>query len=258
MEHWNGKVALVTGASAGIGAGICKALTQHGMVVVGCARNVDKIRALGEDDAIKTSPGKLVAIKCDLTQESEILSMFDEIRRTLGRLDVCINNAGLGHDSLLLTGQTSDWKNMLDVNVMALCICTREAVKLMREKGNDDGQIIQIVGVSGHRLLSPEMMGLHFYCGTKFMVKALTEGLRREIKALNSHIRISSLSPGLVETEFVDQYLKNDSTRNASSLFKSIQALQPSDISDTILYILSTPQYVEVHDILVLPRDKSV
>ncbi|GFY74950.1 hypothetical protein TNIN_128841 [Trichonephila inaurata madagascariensis] len=118
MERWYGKVALVTGASAGIGAGICRTLVQHGMVVVGCARSVDKIRAICEEDAVKTSPGKLVAIKCDLTQESEIVSMFDEILRTFGRLDLCVNNAGLGHDSPLLTGNTSDWRNMLDVSAL--------------------------------------------------------------------------------------------------------------------------------------------
>lgn len=258
MERWKGKVALVTGASAGMGAGICRALVENGMMVVGCARNVDKIKAIAEEDAVTTSPGKLIAIKCDLTQECEILSMFDEIRRTFGRLDVCINNAGLGHDSPLLTGNTSDWKNMLDVNVMALSICTQEAVKLMREKRINDGHIIHMLGLSGHRLLSSELMGLHFYSGTKFMVKALTEGLRRELKALNSHIKISSLSPGITETEFIDRYLKNDSTRDASDFFKSIRALRTKDVADSILYILGTPPYVEVHDILVLPMDNNV
>ncbi|GFR28223.1 hypothetical protein TNCT_436171 [Trichonephila clavata] len=257
MERWYGKVALVTEASAGIGAGICRTLVQYGMVVVGCTRSMDKVGAISEEDAVKTSPGKLVAIKCDLTQESEIESMFDEILRTFGRLDLCVNNAGLGHDSPLLTGNTTDWRNMLDVNVMALCICTQEAVKLMRGKGIDDGQIIHILGLAGHRLLSSEMMGLHFYCGTKFMVKALTEGVRRELKSLNSRIRISSLSPGLAETEFIDRYLKNDGTHNAFN-FKSIQALRTEDVADSLLRILRTPPHVEVHDILVLPVNNNL
>ncbi|GBN36653.1 Dehydrogenase/reductase SDR family member 11 [Araneus ventricosus] len=144
MDRWNGRVALVTGASAGIGAGLCRALVQHGMTVVGCARSVDRIKAIAEEDALKDAPGKLVAIKCDLTKESEILSMFDEIRRTLGRLDVCINNAGIGYDAPLLTGSISGFRSTLDVNVMAVCICTQQAVKLMQEKGIDDGQIIHI------------------------------------------------------------------------------------------------------------------
>ncbi|GBN31638.1 Dehydrogenase/reductase SDR family member 11 [Araneus ventricosus] len=116
MDRWQGRVALVTGASAGIGAELCRTLVQQGMVVVGCARNVDKIKAIAEEINVKLSPGKLVPIKCDLTKESEILALFDEISKTFGRLDVCINNAGLAHDSPLLTGSTSDFRNMLDVS----------------------------------------------------------------------------------------------------------------------------------------------
>ncbi|GFT62975.1 hypothetical protein NPIL_210971, partial [Nephila pilipes] len=114
MERWNGRVALVTGASVGIGAQLCRVLVKHGMTVVGCARSVEKIKAIAKEDCMKSSPGKLVAIKCDLTNESEILSMFDEIRQTFGRLDVCINNAGLGLDAPLLSGSTAAWRNMLD------------------------------------------------------------------------------------------------------------------------------------------------
>ncbi|GFY45034.1 hypothetical protein TNIN_374001, partial [Trichonephila inaurata madagascariensis] len=110
--------------------------------------------------------------------------------------------------------------------------------------------------LSGHRLLSSDFMGLHFYCGTKFMVKALTEGLRRELKALNSRIRISSLSPGVTETEFIDRYLKNDTTHSAFD-FKSIQALRTEDVADGLLYILRTPPHVEVQDILVLPLNNT-
>ncbi|GBM32196.1 Dehydrogenase/reductase SDR family member 11 [Araneus ventricosus] len=258
MERWNGRIALVTGASVGIGAAICRALVQHGMVVVGCARNLDKIKAIAEEDAVKASPGRLVAIKCDVTQESEILSMFDQIRRTFGRLDICVNNAGLSHDAPLLTGNTEDWRNMLDVNVMALCICTQEAVKLMREIGIKDGQIIHISSIGGHRQSALGMPGLHFYSGTKFMVRALTEGLRRELKTLNSHIRIASLSPGMVETEFFGRYLKNDPTRNAADVFKSMKALEAKDIADSVLYILKTPPHVEVHDIILRPYDQAM
>ncbi|KAF8765105.1 Dehydrogenase/reductase SDR family member 11 like protein [Argiope bruennichi] len=139
---------------------------------------------------------------------------------------------------------------------MALCICTQEAVKLMREKGVDDGQIIHISSMGGHRLPA-NMPGAHFYCGTKFMVRALTEGLRRELKSLNSHIRIASISPGMVETEFFDHFLKNDPTRKASDIFSSMKALQSSDIADTVVYILGAPPHVEVHDIMLRPFDQT-
>ncbi|GFX61430.1 hypothetical protein TNCV_823361 [Trichonephila clavipes] len=144
MERWRGRIALVTGASTGIGAALCRELTRRGMQVVGCARNASKIKELAEEEKKRGSPGSIHAIKCDLTQEPEILSMFNEIRQTFGRLDVCINNAGLSHNTTLLSGRTADWKNMIDVNVLALCICTREAVKLMKEANVANGQIIHI------------------------------------------------------------------------------------------------------------------
>ncbi|XP_042905643.1 dehydrogenase/reductase SDR family member 11 isoform X2 [Parasteatoda tepidariorum] len=255
MERWNGRVALVTGASVGIGAAICRQLVKHGMVVVGCARNVKKINEISEEDGVKKSPGRLIPMKCDLSNESEILAMFQAIKQDVGRLDVCINNAGLSHNAPLLSGTTSDWKNMLDVNILALCICTREAVKLMNEKGIDDGHIIHISSMGGHRV-APGMSGNNFYCGTKFMVRAITEGLRREVKEMKSKIRVSSVSPGVVETEFFPRLQKSDPAQGCA-LYNSMECLQPDDIAGTVVYILGTPPYVEVHDVLVRPQQQA-
>lgn len=246
----------MTGASSGIGTGLCRALVQQGMTVIGCARRVDQIRAIAEEEDVGNASGKLVAIKCDLTQESEILSLFDEIRRNFGRVDVCINNAGLGLNAPLLTGSTGEWENMLDVNIVAVCICTQLAVKLMRERSIDDGQIINISSVLGHRMAHATPFGLHFLAGTKCMINALTEGLRREIKALNSHIRIASVSPGIIETEAFAVFMRNDPTHKPAEFFRTMQALQPKDIADSVLYILGAPQHVEVHDVLVRPYDQ--
>ncbi|XP_035222760.1 dehydrogenase/reductase SDR family member 11-like [Stegodyphus dumicola] len=206
MERWRGRVALVTGASAGIGAGICRELVKQGMVVVGCARNVEKIKAIAEEEEVRTAAGRLIAIKCDLTKESEILSMFQEIRQKFDRVDVCINNAGMSHDAPLLTGDTNQWRQILEVNVLALCICSRESIKLMKEKEIDDGQIIHISSIGGHRLPNFPLAGVHFYCGTKHMVRALTEGLRREVKTLNKNIRVGvSISSPPQNYNFVEE-----------------------------------------------------
>ncbi|KAF8765100.1 Dehydrogenase/reductase SDR family member 11 like protein [Argiope bruennichi] len=256
MERWSGRVAFVTGASSGIGAELCRTLVHHGMIVVGIARRVDRIQAIAEEERVKNAPGKLVAIKCDVTQESELLSVFEKIRKTFGRLDVLINNAGLSHNSPLLSGTTAEFKNMLDVNVLALCICTREAVKLMTEKRIDDGQIINISSMSGHRLSSTAQPGIHFYTGTKFMVRALTEGLRRELKALNSHIRIGSVSPGLVETEAIDIFRSKDPVEKAADAISAMKILQVQDIAESVLHILRSPQHVEVHDIMIRCYDQ--
>ncbi|GFR28224.1 hypothetical protein TNCT_436181 [Trichonephila clavata] len=254
MERWRGRIALVTGASAGIGAALCRELSRQGMQVVGCARNVSKIQELAEEEKERGSQGSIHAIKCDLTQEPEILSMFDEIRQTFGRLDVCINNAGLSHNTTLLSGRTADWKNMIDVNLLALCICTREAVKLMKEANVANGQIIHISSMSGHRI--PEQTSF-MYVGTKVMVRAITEGLRKEFKAEGSRIRVASISPGLVETEFEYRCFADD-LDTAKSIYESIKCMEPEDIVQAILYVLGAPQRVEVHDILLRPLEQKV
>ncbi|XP_064022395.1 dehydrogenase/reductase SDR family member 11 isoform X2 [Pogoniulus pusillus] len=147
MERWTGRVALVTGASVGIGAAVARALVQHGMKVVGCARSVDKIEKLAAECQSAGYPGTLIPYKCDLSNEEEILSMFSAIKTLHQGVDVCINNAGLARPEPLLSGKTEGWRTMIDVNVMAVSICTREAYQSMKERNIDDGHIININSV---------------------------------------------------------------------------------------------------------------
>ncbi|XP_074496646.1 dehydrogenase/reductase SDR family member 11-like isoform X2 [Sebastes fasciatus] len=114
MDRWRGRVALVTGASVGIGAVVAEELVRCGMTVVGCARDVQHIQKLAAECQIAGHSGVLVPFKCDLNNEEEILSMFAAIKAQHKGVDVCINNAGLAHPESLLNGQTSGWKNMLD------------------------------------------------------------------------------------------------------------------------------------------------
>uniref|UniRef100_A0A3B4F9W9 Dehydrogenase/reductase SDR family member 11-like n=2 Tax=Pundamilia nyererei TaxID=303518 RepID=A0A3B4F9W9_9CICH len=126
--------------------------------------------------------------------------MFAAIKEQHRGVDVCINNAGLAHPEPLLSGKTSGWKNMMDVNVFGLSICAREAYQSMKERHVDDGHIININSVCGHHVIPHA--DVHFYTATKFAVTALTEGLRQELRAENTHIRATSISPSLVKTEF--------------------------------------------------------
>ncbi|XP_052688400.1 dehydrogenase/reductase SDR family member 11-like isoform X2 [Crassostrea angulata] len=250
MERWVGRVALVTGASVGIGAAITRALVKHGMKVVGCARNVQQIESIR--DELKAEKGQLIPIKCDLTKEEEILAMFKQIQKDLGGVDVCINNAGLAHCAPLLSGSTADWKNMLDVNVLGLCICTREAFQQMQKNKVDDGHIILINSMSGHRV-KPYAAG-HFYAATKFAVSGILEGIRNELQELNSHIRVTSVSPGVVATEFQQRMHKSPEIgKKICSHFKYLEA---EDLADAVIYALSAPAHVQVHDILMRPTEQ--
>ncbi|KAG8171849.1 hypothetical protein JTE90_025944 [Oedothorax gibbosus] len=192
------------------------------------------------------------SFRCDLSREEDILNLFSEIRSRFGRIDVCINNAGLSHNVTLLSTEenaTQLWRNMIDVNIMALCICTREAVKLMRENNINDGQIIQIGSMSGHRMPNG---GLHMYVATKCMLKSLAEGLRRELREEKSGIRVACLSPGLTETEFAPRCF-SDVPGKASSMYESLKCLQPEDIAEGVLYVLRSPPHVDIHDVLLRP-----
>ncbi|XP_021104333.1 dehydrogenase/reductase SDR family member 11 isoform X3 [Heterocephalus glaber] len=148
MERWRDRLALVTGASGGIGAAVARALVQQGLKVVGCARTVGNIEELAAECKSAGYPGTLIPYRCDLSNEEDILSMFSAVRSQHSGVDICINNAGLARPDSLLSGSTSGWKDMFNVNVLALSICTREAYQSMKERSVDDGHIININSAS--------------------------------------------------------------------------------------------------------------
>ncbi|XP_037085363.1 dehydrogenase/reductase SDR family member 11-like [Pollicipes pollicipes] len=179
MERWRGRVALVTGASAGIGAAICRGFVHHGMTVVGCARNHKRIEELAAE--LKDCRGSLTAIHCDLTKSEEIEAMFRAIVKQFGGVDACINNAGLNFPGGLLDGAIDKWRTILDVNVLALAHCAQLAIKSMKDRDATEGQVINICSMAGH--VVPPLASIHFYTATEFAVTALTESLRQELAA---------------------------------------------------------------------------
>ncbi|XP_067307168.1 dehydrogenase/reductase SDR family member 11-like [Pseudorasbora parva] len=246
MDRWKGRVALVTGASVGIGAAIAKSLVQNGMKVVGCARNVKQIETLAAECVSSGFSGTLFPYKCDLSVEDEVLSMFSWIKVQHQGIDVCINNAGLALPEPLLSGKTSGWRTMMDVNVIGLSVCTREAYQSMKERNIDDGHFININSICGHRVINnPDA---HFYTATKYAVTALTEGLRQELREAKSHIRITDISPGLVETEFAYRFF-SQSPEKAAASYKDGKCLQAADITKAVVYVLSAPPHVQIGNI---------
>ncbi|XP_029028329.1 dehydrogenase/reductase SDR family member 11-like [Betta splendens] len=253
MERWKGRVALVTGASVGIGAAVAKELVRCGMKVVGCARDLDKLQKLAAECQSAGYSGIFVPFKCDLSNVDEILSMFAAIKEQHNGVDVCINNAGLAHPEPLLSGKTSGWKNMLDVNVLALSICTREAYQSMKERNVDDGHIINLNSMCGHRIVP--ISNIHFYTATKYAVTALTEGLRQELREARTHIRATSISPGVVETEFSYRFNPTDPEK-AAATYTSLKPLQAIDVAHAVTYVLSAPPHVQIGDIQMRPVEQ--
>lgn len=246
MERWINKVALVTGASVGIGAAVSAALIKHGMTVVGCGRNLEKLEELGE--TLKDQKGAFHAVQCDVSREDQVVAMFNKIKEDHGGVDVCVNNAGLAFDAPLLTGETEQWRAMLEINVLGVSMCTREAVQSMKERKVDDGHIFNLCSMSGHRVISSK--NTHFYAATKHAVNALTQGTRNELVGMKSHIRITQISPGVVETEFFE---RKSGKKTADKLFKSFKCLEAENVADSVIYAMSAPPHVQVHDILLRP-----
>lgn len=246
MEQWKGKVAVVTGVSAGIGLAIVEALVGHGMKVVGCARNKERVDALATK-VNKKGPGEMFPFRCDVTDEAEVQSMFKFIKDTFGALHVCVNNAGLAYDAPITSGKTKEWQQMVNVNIIGLCICTREAVQLMQASGVNDGHIINMNSVSGHRQADKPL-----YTCTKHAVTQLCEGTRRELRGMDSDIRTTSISPGFVETEFAYR-LYSDDPEKAKRLYSTYPCLQADDIAQAVVYALSAPKHVDINEIIIRP-----
>lgn len=238
---------MVTGASSGIGAAVAIALAKAGYNLAICARRQTKLNEISSQ--LAQLGADVLAQKVDLRDESQILDFFAAVSSRWHRLDVLINNAGLGHKEPLMTGKTAAWREMLEVNVLALCICTREALQLMTPA--NAGHIVHISSMSGHRV--PAITGI--YSATKFAVRSLTETLRRELRDTQSSVRISSVSPGIVETEFAEKY--HQSAQQAQATYSQFSVLQADDIANAVMYALSQPPHVEVNDILVRPTQQA-
>ena len=246
MDRWKGKVALVTGASSGIGRATASLLASEGLRVVLAARDAGRLDTLKSE--IQGQGGQALAIPVDLSQESGISQLFAEIRQSWGGVDVLINNAGLGFAGTLNSQNPDDWRAMLDLNVMALSICTQQALKDMEQR--PEGYIIHISSIVGHRM---PPTGNTFYAATKHAVVGLTEGLRMELQAKESKVRVSAISPGLVETEFSERAKRMPGDTSAYRQFKVLEAM---DIAQMVLYLLSTPHHVQIHDIVLRPREQ--
>jgi NADP-dependent 3-hydroxy acid dehydrogenase YdfG len=240
------RTALVTGASSGIGAAIARALVHEGMRVAVLARRADRLAALVSELQGERPTAELLVLPCDVRDERQILAAFATLRERWGGVDVMVNNAGLGRDAPLVGGASEAWREMLDVNVLALAICTREAIADMRSRG-DRGHVVHVSSMAAHRV--PEGSGM--YSATKFAVRSLTEGLRKELRALGSGIRVSAVSPGFVETEFAGVW-SGDPGAGATT-YGRYPVLQPEDIAAIVVSFLKLPARAEVHDVLVRP-----
>lgn len=192
MDRWQNKTAVVTGASSGIGAAIAIDLVNAGINVVALARRKDRLDEL-QTKINKTTKAKLYAKQCDVTNEENILEVFKWIDETMGGVHILINNAGIGREMKLIDkNNTKSIREVIDTNLLAAVICTREAFQSMKQR-NVNGHIVLINSIAGHSCNNflGKLPSLNIYPSTKYALTAMTEILRQEFQIMETEIKIT-------------------------------------------------------------------
>ena len=241
------KVAVITGASAGIGQACAEIYAENGYSLVVGARRTDKLQALAPMLAKLGAKGIRV-LALDVTDEKSVDAFHAETLKTYGQVDVLLNNAGLaaGLDPVV-TGKDADWQAMLDTNVYGLLRVTRKFLPHMIEKNH--GHVVNMGSIAGFHTYANGAV----YAATKHAVKAITGALRLELNG--TAIRVSEIDPGMVETEFSLVRLKDEA--KAKSVYQGMTPLTGRDIAECVYFITSRPAHVNVDHLLIMPTDQA-
>jgi NADP-dependent 3-hydroxy acid dehydrogenase YdfG len=246
-----GKVAIVTGASSGIGYATAMALSKAGAKVAAGARRTDKLESLKSD--IEKSEGgggegEVLIQKLDVTKKADCDSFVDAAAKKWGTVDILINNAGLMPLSFFKSFKVDEWDQMIDVNIKGVLYCTAAAIPHMLSKKS--GHIVNISSVAG-RIVFPAGS---VYCATKHAVTALSEGLRQEFSQ-RANIRVTCIEPGVVLTELTNT-ITDKGLEKFVEASKQMEALQAEDIASAILFAVNSPSHMNVNEIMVRPTSQ--
>lgn len=239
-------VAIITGASSGIGEATARALASKGYAVALAARRVERLEALKGE--IEAAGGKAIAVATDVAKRSDVEALAKATLDAYGRIDVLVNNAGLMPLSFMKNLHVDEWDRMIDVNIKGVLYGIAAVLPtMMAQQG---GHIINVSSVAGRRLFPSGAV----YCGTKFAVTAISEGLRAEL-APSMGIRCTVIEPGVVRTELTSTITDED-VKPFSEAIQKMTALESEDIANAIVYAATQPQHVNVSEILVLPTQQ--
>ncbi|MEA4904055.1 MAG: SDR family oxidoreductase [Petrimonas sp.] len=237
------KIALITGATSGIGEATTRRLADNGFDVIITGRRSDRLTNLKGE--LEKNGTRVLDLCFDVRVESEVKSAVENLPDNWKDIDVLVNNAGLAAGlSALQEGDTDDWNRMIDTNVKGLLYVTRYVSPLMIERGK--GHIINMGSIAGKEVYPNG----NVYCATKHAVDALTKGMR--IDMLRHNIKVTQVCPGAVETEFSVVRFHGDEVR-AAKVYEGFDNLIAEDIADCILFAISRPDHVNINDMTVMP-----
>jgi len=246
MDENKGRVALVTGASSGIGEATAWTLAARGIRVATAARRVDRLETLVE--RITQAGGEAMALEMDVTDEHQVQAMVRRTQEQWGRLDILVNSAGLMLLGPIVGAETEDWQRMISTNLLGLLYATHAVLPLMKVQGN--GHIVNISSVAGRIARA----GSGVYNATKWGVGAFSEALRQE--CFQDHIRVTVIEPGVVETDLASHITHAAARETALRRIQDMTPLQSEDVAHAIIYAVTQPSHVNINEILLRPTEQ--
>jgi len=237
-----GKVVVITGASSGLGEATARLLSAQGATVVLGARRIERLQKLA--DELTGSGGKALAVETDVTHCDQVKRLVDAAVQKFGRVDVMLNNAGLMQQSPLERLKVDEWDNMIDINIKGVLYGIAAALPHMKQQ--KAGHIINVSSVAGHKVTPLGAV----YCATKHAVRALSEGLRTEVKPYN--IRTTVISPGAVATELPSHITDRDSAAGIQKFYEGF-AIPADSFARAVVFAMSQPDDVDINEILFRP-----
>jgi 3-hydroxy acid dehydrogenase/malonic semialdehyde reductase len=236
------KIALVTGATSGIGEATARILAKNNYKIILCGRREDRLIALEKELSEFT---EIHTLSFDVRDKKAVFESINSLPETFSKIDVLINNAGNAHClDAIQNGNLDDWDAMIDINVKGLLYVSKAIIPKMIEQKS--GHIINIGSIAGKEVYPNG----NVYCASKHAVDALNQAMRMDLNPYG--IRVGAIHPGMVETEFSEVRFKGDTDR-AANVYKGIEALQPEDIADIIHFVVSRPYHVNIADLIVFP-----
>ena len=240
------KIALITGATSGIGKATAHAFASEKINLILCGRRKGLLLELAEELSKKVSVTTLVF---DVRDKSEVFKQIESLPQEFKNIDILVNNAGNAHGmDDFQDGDMDDWDAMIDINVKGLLYVSKAVIPEMAARKS--GHIINIGSTAGKEVYPKG----NVYCASKFAVDAITQGMRLDLN--KAGIRVGAINPGLVQTEFSNVRFKGDSAR-ADKVYHGFDALKPEDVADVIRFVVTRPYHVNIADLTIMPTSQA-
>jgi 3-hydroxy acid dehydrogenase / malonic semialdehyde reductase len=248
MLNLTNRLVMITGASSGIGAACARSFAAVGATLILVARRLERLQALAAE-LQQESQTQCLCVALDVSDREAVLSTLMDLPADWANIEILVNNAGLSRGlDAFQSADLNDWEEMLDTNVKGLLYVTRTLLPGMIERGR--GHIINLGSIAGHQTYPKG----NVYCASKAAVRAITEGLKLDL--LGTPIRVSTVDPGLVNTEFSQVRFHGDKQR-ADTVYAGLTPLTANDIADVVLFCATRPAHVNINEVVLMPVDQA-